>query len=113
MTPEAKDLIRKLLEVDPKKRLTIPQIMAHPWMQQIDEELNIFNEEEREVIFKEYTFNNVARFARNEGQPESGMPSDAFTELALDSINASMRNASSKSVILAPFNSSISDDGKS
>lgn len=37
-------------------------------------------------------------------------PWDCFTELNLDSMNATLRNASTKSVILAPFNSSVSDD---
>ena len=36
-------------------------------------------------------------------------PWDCFTELNLDSINQTLRNESEKSVILAPFNSSISD----
>ena len=82
-------------------------------MKDYDLDLNIFNLEERKVIFEEYTFNMDARKARNEGNHDGSMPTDAFTELALDSINASMRNASEKSVILAPFNSSMSDDGKS
>eukprot|EP00124_Ichthyophonus_hoferi_P003769 Ihof_evm6s351 gene=Ihof_evmTU6s351 len=32
-----KDLIRKLLHVDPEKRMTIDQMMAHPWIAQPDE----------------------------------------------------------------------------
>jgi hypothetical protein len=36
-------------------------------------------------------------------------PWDCFTELNLDSMNQTLRNASSKSVILAPFNSTMSD----
>ena len=36
-------------------------------------------------------------------------PWDCFTRINLDSINQTLRNASSKSVILAPFNSSMSD----
>lgn len=33
VTDEAKDLISKMLVVDPSKRLTIDQVAAHPWMQ--------------------------------------------------------------------------------
>lgn len=29
---EAKDLIENLLVVDPKQRLTVPQILNHPWL---------------------------------------------------------------------------------
>lgn len=71
----------------------------------------IFNEEEQEIIRKEFTYNNPSRFNRNEvvSNPDAE-PWDCFTELNLDSMNATLRNASSKSVILAPFNSSVSDD---
>lgn len=33
ISPEVKDLIRKILETDPEKRLTISQIRLHPWCQ--------------------------------------------------------------------------------
>eukprot|EP00871_Galdieria_phlegrea_P002514 jgi/Galph1/3263/GphlegSOOS_G1922.1 len=32
ISKDAKDLIRKLLEVDPNKRLTVEQALEHPWM---------------------------------------------------------------------------------
>uniref|UniRef100_A0A7S2U0C5 Protein kinase domain-containing protein n=1 Tax=Lotharella oceanica TaxID=641309 RepID=A0A7S2U0C5_9EUKA len=32
ITPEAKELIRRMLTVDPAKRITIPQILQHPWI---------------------------------------------------------------------------------
>jgi hypothetical protein len=71
----------------------------------------IFNEEEQEIIRREFTYNNPTRFNRNEvPQNPEAEPWDCFTELNLDSMNATLRNASSKSVILAPFNSSVSDD---
>ncbi|KAH8109432.1 Pkinase-domain-containing protein [Phellopilus nigrolimitatus] len=31
LSPDARDLIRKILQYEPAKRLTIPQILAHPW----------------------------------------------------------------------------------
>ncbi|KAJ8286038.1 hypothetical protein GJAV_G00033840 [Gymnothorax javanicus] len=37
VSKEAKDLVKKLLVVDPKKRLTIEEALQHPWMQ--DEEM--------------------------------------------------------------------------
>eukprot|EP00741_Cyanophora_paradoxa_P006671 tig00001030_g6452.t1 len=36
ITPAAKELVRKLLEVDPKKRLTADQMLKHPWIAQAD-----------------------------------------------------------------------------
>lgn len=74
------------------------------------EDLQIFNEQEIEVIRREFTYNNPTRFNRNEVPNKDEEPWDCFTELNLDSMNATMRNASEKSVILAPFNSSVSDD---
>ena len=31
ISPEAKDLVTRLLHIDPKKRLTVSQALAHPW----------------------------------------------------------------------------------
>ena len=31
LSPEARDLLDKIFQTDPKKRITIPQIMQHPW----------------------------------------------------------------------------------
>jgi serine/threonine protein kinase len=33
ITDEAKSLMRSMLETDPKKRISIPKILQHPWMQ--------------------------------------------------------------------------------
>jgi serine/threonine protein kinase len=33
VSDEAKDLIRKLLQLDPKQRLTVAQVLAHPWFE--------------------------------------------------------------------------------
>ena len=32
MTYESKDLIKRMLLLDPKTRITIPEILSHPWM---------------------------------------------------------------------------------
>lgn len=44
ITEEAKHLLRALLELDPKKRLSAKQIMEHSWMADIEENLIVFNE---------------------------------------------------------------------
>lgn len=111
ITEEAKSLLRALLELDPKKRLSAKQIMEHPWMSDIEENLIVFNDQEVEVIKKEFTYNDPSRYNRNEVCNHEEEPWDCFTELNLDSMNATLRNATEKSIILAPFNSSISDDG--
>ena len=48
ISESAKSLLRALLEPDPVKRLTIKQVLTHPWMVDAAEEgtLQIFNNEE-------------------------------------------------------------------
>jgi hypothetical protein len=100
------------LNPDPISRYTVSQTLKHPWLQGADiSQLpngEIFLPEEQEVIRSEFTYNDPSRFNRSErvGDDE---PWDCFTELNLDSMNQTLRNASSKSVILAPFNSTMSD----
>ncbi len=38
VSPEAKDLLDKLLNVNPKERLTVEKALAHPWMKQVEKE---------------------------------------------------------------------------
>ena len=58
------------------------------------------------MIKKEYTYNDpTSRKNRNEEDPI-----DCFTEHNLDSINNTIKNCSEKSIILAPFNSTQSED---
>lgn len=35
VTPEAKDLVRKLMEKDPKTRLSAAEALQHPWIQKM------------------------------------------------------------------------------
>ena len=60
------------------------------------------------MIKKEYTYNDPSRFNRNENEEED--PIDCFTEHNIDSVYNSFKNASEKSIILAPFNSTQSED---
>jgi serine/threonine protein kinase len=41
ISPQAKDLVQKLLVVDPTKRLTAEQILAHPWMHEDGSKLSL------------------------------------------------------------------------
>lgn len=101
ISQEARDMLRGLLEINPHKRLTIAEIYKHPWLADYDESLQLFNDQEREMIKKEYTYNDPSRYNRNENEE----PVDCFTEHNIDSVYNTMKNASEKSIILAPFNS--------
>jgi len=45
ISEEAKDLIKRILNPNPRKRFTIEQIMMHPWMQTGDIEVSESDEE--------------------------------------------------------------------
>ena len=58
ISEDARDLLRQLLEIDPRKRITIRKIYKHPWFAKIDYTVQLFNDNERELIKKEYTYND-------------------------------------------------------
>jgi len=58
------------------------------------------------MIKKEYTYNDPRRYNRNDDEE----PIDCFTEHNIDSVYNTMKNCSDKSIILAPFNSTQSED---
>lgn len=92
ISEEAKNLLRRMIECNPRKRIKIEDIYCHKWMQG-ERDAEIFTTAETEAIFKEY-------------DPEHKETDSLFTEQAIEStINDLMKNASDKSFILAPFNS--------
>jgi len=106
----AKTLLKAMLDINPKTRIGISDILKHPWMTSIpDDAPEIFNQEEKEIVKREFIYNNPNIPNRSEQINNEVEPWDCFTELNLDSINQTLRNESEKSVILAPFNSSLSD----
>jgi serine/threonine protein kinase len=55
-----------MLEVDPRKRISIVDILAHSWLKNTPEQEDLFNEHEKELIRKEFTYNDASRYNRNE-----------------------------------------------
>lgn len=101
ISPEAINLLKGLLEIDQNKRLTTDQILKHEWLSNIKNDINIFTETEKEIIRTEFTYNDTRRLNRNMKNE-----STVFTEHNLDSTrNSLVVNQTTKSVILAPFNS--------
>ena len=106
VSAEARDLLRGMLEKNPKKRLPVSKILKHEWFKDLDKTLSIFNEQEKAQIRKEFTYNEARRIQRKEDELEAA---DWFTELDLNTtVNSELKNVSSKSIILAPFNSTKS-----
>lgn len=120
ISEEARDLLKCLLERDPNKRFNVIDIMAHDWMQGIEEQMVLFNDQETQLIRDEFTFNNSKRYNRNtkninlesdrsRNTEMTELNSDCFTEQRLDSWEDELlKNVSTKSIILAPFNSTKS-----
>ena len=105
ISEQARDLLKKILEPDPRKRLTIAQILKHPWFDEIDEGIEIFTDIEKEKIKQEFAYNNIKKKYKNN---ESEVSWD-FTEHHLETVdNDDIRNLTTKSIILAPFNSTTS-----
>ncbi len=46
ISPEAKDLVRKMLIVNPEERISTQEILAHPWIKQLDEDLDTATDED-------------------------------------------------------------------
>lgn len=111
VSEEVRDLLGKMLEVDVRKRCTIPKILCHPWFADYDPSISLFTKEEKENIEKEFTYSKKPN--RNQGLDNGNVTieSDWFIEQNIDlTHNELTKNITSKSVILAPFNSTITNE---
>ena len=111
---DARNLIKKILEVDPNKRIDIEGILNHPWMISNDDygdnninsgnKNSLFTKAEIVLLSKE---NVDYRFCGKNEMVEN------FTLKNLYTINdKENKNIATKSDILAPFNSSFFGDNK-
>jgi serine/threonine protein kinase len=109
ISQDAIDLLKGILETDPRKRLSVEQILQHEWLKSTDEmfngkikslnKLNLFANAERILLSK---FNIDYRSAPKDDLIEN------FTLKNLDTNQESEnQNVGTKSYILAPFNSSL------
>ena len=104
---DAKHLIKCLLEVDPKKRISILNILNHPWLINVDvnnnKNYNLFTNAERILLAKS---NVDYRDINNKNDMI-----EYFDLRNLDTFEDNEnKNIHSKSLILAPFNSSMTYD---
>lgn len=110
ISKEARDILSGLLEKDPAKRLSTRQILAHPWMSDAKDTVELFTQAEKNYIRTEYTYGGTSRYNRNTIPGGLEYESDAFVDAMLDTNeNSILKNAETKSVILAPFNSTKSN----
>jgi serine/threonine protein kinase len=61
LSPTAKDLLSKLLTVDPKVRLSAVEVLGHPWLKDVPARFPdlIFTTKEQEHIQNEYLSKNL------------------------------------------------------
>ena len=86
-------MLEGLLEKDPEKRLTIRQVLRHPWMRDAKDTVELFTSAEQNYIKNEYTYANTDRYNRNEP--------DNFMDGALDTErNTELKNADTKPLVI-------------
>ena len=108
VSDEANDIISGMLKVDPNKRLTIDEILKHPWLNNIKLEnrykLHIFTEAEKKLLCKydvDYLNSSKGDLIEN----------FTYRNLAIDN-NQKKISGNTKSVIYAPYNSCVNEDSK-
>ena len=108
ISDEANDLIKKMLVVDPDKRITINEILNHPWLKEENVEnrknLKLFTDNEK-ILLSKYDVNYLS--SNKEELIEN------FTIKNLDTMNdedEKLKNrGNTKSIIFSPFNSYVDE----
>ena len=107
ISKEASNLLKKILEIEPKKRISINDILSHSWLSDVDiensQKYNLFTNAERIILAKS---NVDYRDIKNKD--------DMIENFNIRNLDTNEefenKNNNSKSIILAPFNSSITED---
>ena len=107
ISKEANDLIKKMLQSDPEKRIKIEDILNHPWLkyENVDnrKNLKLFTDNEK-ILLSKYNVNYL-----NSNKEEL---IENFTIKNLETINEDDKLKDighTKSIIFSPFNSYIED----
>lgn len=56
VSEESRDLMMRMLQKNPTKRLTAEEVLDHQWFDDVDETLDIFDEQELNLIRQEFTY---------------------------------------------------------
>ena len=103
ITTEGQDLLRKLLEVDPKKRISLNEILTHKWFDSCEEDVNLFSKAEIAILSRcNKDYKNIN---------DKDCYCEVFTQRNLDTEdNEKDVNNKSKSFILTPYNTSVDEE---
>ncbi len=113
ISDEARDLLKGLLNKDPKKRLTCEQILNHPWLNNCKEKnisakkFHLFTKAENVMLSKTFIDYRKANF---EDLKENFTLSNLENNTGKNKQNSNEENITNKSSILAPYNSIISEN---
>lgn len=55
ISKEAKDLLKQLLDKEPLQRITIPNILVHPWMKDAKDTVELFTNAEKNYMKYEFS----------------------------------------------------------
>ena len=104
VSSEANDLIKGMLQVNPKKRFTVDNILNHPWLNKVDlnqrQQLNLFTEAEK-ILMSKFNVNYL-----NSDKSEL-IENFTVKNLEEEESKNSSKNGNTKSIIFAPYNSYI------
>ena len=114
ISDEARDLLKGLLNKNPNERLTIDQILNHPWLKmdenykQNNKKYHLFTKAEMIMLSKTY-------IDYRNGALEDLKENFTFSNLKAKETNKNgkenkMKNISTKSSLLAPYNTLIQED---
>ena len=112
ISDEARDLLKGLLNKNPNKRLTIDKILNHPWLKNDEKKIksnkkyHLFTKAEMIMLSKTYIdYRNGAIDNLKENFTISNLKINTK-----DGAENKMKNISTKSSLLAPYNTLIQDD---
>lgn len=122
VSSELISLIKRILVLEPEKRPSVSKILKDHWFDNINTKIQIYNDVEREYITNEFIYNEAltkGNFAQDDKQrtkileeamDDNKLDSKDFINNNLESTEDPLKgNISSKSDIMAPFNTSCSD----
>lgn len=105
ISKECNDLLHKLLQINPKKRITIDEALNHPWITgNEDNKLTLFTKAEMVLLSKNYF---DYRNCNKEEMIENFTIKNLNTKNVIEN-----KNNLTKSFIFAPFNTSYFNDEK-
>ena len=110
ISEKARDLLHGLLNKDPNKRLTIEEILNHPWLKEDENYLNNNNNKyhlftKAEMIMLSKTYIDYRKASIEELQENF-----TISNLKREKDIKTLKNITTKSFILTPYNSIIEED---